>query len=128
MTAETKIAQKTDDPTEHYPDKQASQIQLTVSSLSEMESKLDELSSQVADMKRRLLIFAEMLAEQAKSEILEDANKEAQAALESVRQLAQSEADEIVSKGKIETEALRKRISGRLSSAVEIIVKAIQSA
>ena len=127
MTAQTKVP-GTAAPEEHYPDKQASQIQLAVSSLSEMEARLDELGSQVADMNRRLLIFAETQADQAKSEILEDANREAQAALEIVRQSAQSEADEIVSKGNVETEALRKRISGKLSSAVDVVVKAVQSA
>jgi vacuolar-type H+-ATPase subunit H len=79
-------------------------------------------------MKRRLSIFAETQADQAKTEIIEDANREAQAALESVRQSAQSEADDIVSKGSTETEVLRKRISGKLSSAVDIVVRAVQSA
>jgi vacuolar-type H+-ATPase subunit H len=128
MTAETKTVPGTKSPTEHYPDKHASQIQLAVSALAEMEGKLDELSSQVVDMKRRLLIFAETQADQAKAEIIEDANREAQAALESVRQSAQSEADEIVSRGSTETEALRKRISGKISSAAEIVVRAVQSA
>jgi len=128
MTAETKTVPGTEATTEHYPDKRASQIQLAVSMLSEMEGKLDELNSQVTDMKRRLSIFAETQADQAKTEIIEDANREAQAALESVRQSAQSEADDIVSKGSTETEVLRKRISGKLSSAVDIVVRAVQSA
>ena len=128
MATESKTIMEKLPPTEHYPDKNASQIQQAVSALASMEGKLDDLSSQVADMKRKLLVFAETEAEKAKTEILETVSKEAQDALESVRQSAQNEADGIISKGSSETEALRKRISGKITVAVDIIVKAVQSA
>ena len=115
-------------PVERYPDKNASQIQQAISALSSMESKLDDLSSQVTDMKRRLLVFAENESGKAKAEILDAANKEAQSSLDSVRLSAQKEADGIVAKGSVETEKLRQKISGKIDSAVDIIVKAVQSA
>jgi len=129
MATETKTVPAVLGPQEeHFPDKNASQIQQAVSALASMEAKLDELSSQLVDMKRRLSLYAETETEKAKSEVLEQANREAQSSLESVRKSAQSEADDIVAKGDVETEALRGRITGKISSAVDVIVKAVQSA
>jgi vacuolar-type H+-ATPase subunit H len=128
MASETKTLHNKDPAVEHYPSKQASQIQTAVASLAEMEKKLDELNGQVGDMKRKLVVFAETQADQAKAEIIEQANRETQAALESVRQAAQIEAEQIIATGTSDTESLRKRIAGKTSAAVEIIVKAVQSA
>jgi vacuolar-type H+-ATPase subunit H len=112
---------------EHYPDKQSAKIQSAIASLADMESRLDELNNQVADMKRRLVSFAETQAEQAKAEIIEKASQEAQTAMDAVRNAAQSEADAIVAKGSSDTEALRRKIGGKIDQAVDIIVKSVQS-
>jgi vacuolar-type H+-ATPase subunit H len=113
--------------TERFPDKNAVKIQNAISVLSDMETKLDELSSQVTDMKRRLQTFAESESEKAKAEIVDQANAEAQQALEQARQSAQKEADGIVAKGTADTNVLRARISGKVSQAVDIIVNAVQT-
>jgi vacuolar-type H+-ATPase subunit H len=112
---------------EHYPDKNASKIQSAISVLSDMESKLGDLSGQVSDMKRKLQSFAESESEKAKAEVLDQANREAQAALEELRKSTQKEADAIVAKGSSETEALRAKIAGKVSDAVDVIVNAVQS-
>ena len=112
---------------EHYPDKNASKIQNAISVLSDMETKLGDLTTQVSDMKRKLQSFAETESEKAKSEIIDQANKEAQDALEQLKQSAQKEADAIVAKGTVDTEALRSKISSKVSAAVDIIVNSVQS-
>jgi vacuolar-type H+-ATPase subunit H len=112
---------------ERYPDNNASKIQSAISVLSEMETKLDELSNQVSDMKRKLLNFAETESEKTKSEVIETANREAQEALEAVRRSAQMDADSIIAKGSSDIEVLRSKISGKVSSAADVIVDAVQS-
>ena len=124
MTVQSKQQEK---PAEHYPDKKTSKIQNAINVLSEMETKLGDLSSQVADMKRKLLAFAETESEKAKAEVIEQANKEAQDALDHVRQSAQKEADGIVAKGIAETNELRVKISSKVSDAVDIIVNAVET-
>jgi len=119
MAAETKV--------EHYPDKSAAKIQNAITVLSEMESKLTELSGQVSDMKRRLQSFAESESEKAKSDVIEKANAEAQQALDQLRQSAQKEADVIVAKGTSDSNVLRAKISGKVPQAVDLIVAAVQS-
>jgi vacuolar-type H+-ATPase subunit H len=113
--------------TEHYQEGSASRIQNAITVLSDMESKLAEISSSVADMKRRLQTFAETEGEKAKSEVIDRANKEAQDALEQLRQSAQKEADSIVAKGLEETNQLKTKITGRVSQAVDVIVGAVQT-
>jgi len=120
------IKQQTQD-TEHYPDKNASKIQTAITVLSDMETKLNEISGSVSDIKRRLQTFAETESEKAMAEIVEQANKEAQSALEQVRQSAQKEADAIVVKGIKETDELKTKISAKVSDAVDMIVKAVQT-
>lgn len=112
---------------EHYPDKNASRIQNAISVLSDMETKLGDLSTQVSDMKRKLQSFAESGSEKAKADVIDQANKEAQAALEELRQSAQKEADAIIAKGTSETEELRTKIAGKVSEAVDLVVSAVQS-
>ncbi len=104
MAVEAKQQEK--QTSEHYPDKNASKIQNAINVLSEMETKLGDLSGQVADMKRKLLSFAETESEKAKAEIIDQANKEAQDAIDQLRQSAQKEADGIVAKGIAETNEL----------------------
>jgi vacuolar-type H+-ATPase subunit H len=118
---------KQESSTEHYPDKNASKIQTAISVLSDMESKLDSLSESVADLKRRLQTFSETESEKAKTEVIDEANKEAQAALEQVKLSAQKEADAIVSKGMTETDELKKKISVKVPDAVDMIVKSVQT-
>ncbi len=127
MAVETKQQQEKHD-VERYPDKNASKIQNAISILSDMETKLGGLSGQVSDMKKKLLNFAETESEKAKAEVIEQANKEAQDAMEQVRQSAQKDADAIITRGMAETNQLRARISAKVSDAVEIIVEALQSA
>ena len=124
MAVQTKQSNQS---TEHYPDKNVSKIQNAILVLSDMETRLDDLSGQVSDMRKRLVSFAETESEKAKSEILEQANKEAQDAMEEVRQSAQKEADAIVAKGIKDTNELRTKISAKVSEAVDIIVDAVQS-
>ena len=112
---------------EYYPDKNASKIQNAITVLSEMETNLDGLSAQVADLKKKLLNFAEIESEKAKAEIIEQANKEAQDALDQARAAAQNEASSIVAKGISETNELREKITGKVSEAVNIIVSSVQS-
>ena len=112
---------------EHFPDSNASKIQSAISVLSEMETKLDELSNQVSDMKRKLLNFAESESEKTKSEVIEEANREAQEALEAIRRSAQIDADSIIAKGSSDLNSLRSKISGKVSAAVDIIVEAVKS-
>ncbi|MDA4130390.1 MAG: hypothetical protein OK457_06430 [Thaumarchaeota archaeon] len=111
----------------HFPDSNAAKIQTAISTLSEMEKGLDELNDQVAEMKRRLLSFAESESEKAKSSVIDEASREAQEEMEKVRRSAQMEADSIVAKGSSELEVLRSKIRGKVSDAVEIIVSAVQS-
>jgi len=127
LAVETKQQQEKHD-VERYPDKNASKIQNAISILSDMETKLGGLSGQVSDMKKKLLNFAETESEKAKAEVIEQANKEAQDAMEQVRQSAQKDADAIITRGMAETNQLRARISAKVSDAVEIIVEALQSA
>jgi vacuolar-type H+-ATPase subunit H len=124
LTVETK-QQRQD--AEHYPDKNASKIQTAISVLSDMETKLNELSGSISDMKRRLQTFAETESDKAMAEVVEQANKEAQSALEQVRQAAQREADAIVAKGMQETDELKTKISAKVLGAVDMIVKAVQT-
>jgi vacuolar-type H+-ATPase subunit H len=112
---------------EHYPDKNALKIQNAITVLSEMEAKLDDLNIQVADLKRKLLNFAETESENAKAQIIEQANKEAQDALEVVRKSAQNDASSIVAKGTSDTNELRAKIGSKVSDAVNIIVNSVQS-
>ena len=112
---------------EHYPDKNALKIQNAITVLSEMEAKLDDLNIQVADLKRKLLNFAESESENAKAQIIEQANKEAQDALEVVRKSAQNDASSIVAKGTSDTNELRAKIGSKVSEAVNIIVNSVQS-
>jgi vacuolar-type H+-ATPase subunit H len=112
---------------EHYRDANAAKIQGTISVLAAMESQLDELASQVAEMKRKLHQSAEAEAEKAKSEILDSARKEADDKLETVRAAAKLEADKIVSKGDSDAQALRSRVSKNLPDAVDLIVKTVLS-
>ena len=92
-----------------------------------METGLDELSSQVSDMKRKITAFAESESEKTKAEIVEEANREAQQQLEEVRRSAQMEADHIISKGSADLESFRSRMMGRIPAAVDVIVNAVQS-
>jgi len=124
MAVQTKQSNQS---TEHYPDKNVSKIQNAILVLSDMETRLDDLSGQVSDMRKRLVSFAETESEKAKFEIREQANKEAQDAMEEVRQSAQKEADAIVAKGIKDTNELRTKISAKVSEAVDIIVDAVQS-
>jgi vacuolar-type H+-ATPase subunit H len=112
---------------EHYLDKNTAAIQNVISVLSDMETQLDELGSQVSEMKKKLVQYAETEAEQAKNEILDQARKEAEEKLEAVRASARSEAEKIISRGEVDTQNLRSRVSGNLSSAVDLIVRAVQS-
>ncbi|HXQ92984.1 MAG TPA: hypothetical protein VN739_08260 [Nitrososphaerales archaeon] len=112
---------------EHYTDASASKIQNAITVLSEMETRLDDLTSQVADLKRKLLNFAETESEKAKAEVIEQANKEAQDALDLARESAQKEASSIVTKGTADTNELRAKITGKVSDAVNIIVSSVQS-
>jgi len=112
---------------EHYPDKNAARIQTAIAALAEMEKQLDDLSSQVSDMKRKLQQFAESESDRAKNEIIEQAKKEAEQRLASVRSAANDEAQKIIEKGESDTESLRARVSSRLPEAVNVIVKAVQS-
>jgi len=113
--------------TEHYSDANASKIQNAITVLSEMETRLDDLTSQVADLKRKLLNFAETESEKAKAEVIEQASKEAQDALDLARDSAQKEASSIVAKGTADTNELRAKITGKVSEAVNIIVSSVQS-
>ncbi|MDA4112074.1 MAG: hypothetical protein OK439_06010, partial [Thaumarchaeota archaeon] len=96
MTIQSSEERKKED---RYPDSNASKIQNAISVLSEMEARLDDLSNQVTEMKRKLMNFAETESEKTKSQVIEDANREAQEALEGVRRSAQMEANAIIAKG-----------------------------
>lgn len=78
-------------------------------------------------MKRKLIVYAETEGEATKSEIIEQAKKEAESATDSVKKAAAKEAEAIAKKGESETEALRKRIEMSISQAVDLIVSAVQS-
>ncbi len=112
---------------EHYPTKHESTIKDAIASISAMEKEIDELASQVSDMKKKLVAFAESKADQAKALVIEQANNEAQAYLDSVRKEAQTEAQKIIENGNKDTEALKKRTSGSVSSAVDLIVRSVLS-
>jgi vacuolar-type H+-ATPase subunit H len=92
-----------------------------------METALDELSNQVSDMKRRITSFAESESERTKAEVVDQANGEAQQQLEDVRRSARMDADHIIAKGKADLEVFRAKMQERVSAAVDIIVKAVQS-
>ncbi len=124
MTAQA--SSQTKDP-EHYPDANAAKIQNAIAVLSEMESKMDELSSQVSEMKRKLVFFAESEAEETKNQIVDSARKEADQAIEAVRMAANKDAEEIRRKGDTEAGALRRRVASKLSKAVELVVNAVES-
>ena len=124
MTAQTSQENRIE---EHYPDSNASKIQTAISVLSQMEAGLDDLSSQVSDMKRKLTSFAETEANRAKSEVIDEANREALELLEGVRRSAQTEADSIVSKGSADLEVFRAKMVRKVSAAADIIVNAVQS-
>ncbi len=124
MTAQTSKENRIE---EHYPDSNASKIQTAISVLSQMETGLDDLSSQVTEMKRKLTSFAAVEAEKAKSEVIDEANREARDQLEAVRRSAQMEADAIVSKGSANLEVFRAKMVRKVSAAADIIVNAVQS-
>ncbi len=126
MTSAETVPPAQNQMVEHYPDSNSAKIQKAIASLSAMESSLDELNSQVNEMKRRLVVFAEAQSEQAKAEIIDRANKEAATVLDAVRESAQKEADEIISRGSEQVEALRKSIGSKLPQAVSMIVDAVQ--
>ena len=113
---------------ERFPDKNTARIQNAISALSDMEKELDDLSSQVSEMKRKLGHFAESEADSARNEILDRVRKEAEQKLEAVRASANSEASSIVKKGETDTESLRRKISERLSDAIDLIVRTVSSA
>jgi vacuolar-type H+-ATPase subunit H len=117
---------KTQGP-EHYPDMNATKIQNAITILSQMETNLDDLTTQVADLKKKLLNFAEAESEKAKAEVIDQANKEAEDALDQARESAQNEASLIVAKGTSDTNELRAKITGKVSEAVNIIVGSVQS-
>ena len=108
-------------------DKNAARIQNAISVLAVMEKQLDDLSAEVADMKRKLQLYAETEADLAKAEILDSARREADEKLNSVRASAREEADKIIQRGNSDTERLRSKVSGSLPSAVDLIVKTVLS-
>jgi vacuolar-type H+-ATPase subunit H len=102
-----------------------SSIQEAVEYIASMEKQIDELSGQVADMKKKLKAYAEDISERAKSEVVEAANKESEEYLRGVRASSEAEAKNIVSRGDLDSEALRKRVSGKIPRAVDVIVQAV---
>jgi len=100
-----------------------SEIERTVTILSEMEKELDDLKLEVEDMKRKLIARVKEEAEKARDEAIIEIQTKAQAELEKARQEAEEEARKIITQTRGEMEQLKAKIDRLFDRAVDTVAK-----
>ncbi|MGD1054483.1 MAG: hypothetical protein ABR867_00155 [Nitrososphaerales archaeon] len=99
-----------------------SPIEATVKALIEFESELDRVKTEVLEANKKMIKYADGLAESAKSDEISKAQQQVSERLAKARAEAESEVESIRKKGESSSKSLEASISKRRAEAVEEVV------
>jgi vacuolar-type H+-ATPase subunit H len=97
-------------------------IEATVKALIEFESELDRMKAETLEAKKKMVTYAEGLAESAKSDTISKAQQQVSERLARARAEAEGEAESIRKKGESSLRSLEASISKRKAKAIEEVV------
>lgn len=96
-----------------------------VGSLSELESDIDKINSQVDEMKRRLMAQSNDQIDQLKQQIITMATEEAKKIVDSAKAEAEAESATILKEAEKNLAAIKKNIEASFDKAVDSIIKTV---
>ncbi|MGD0477703.1 MAG: hypothetical protein ABSB29_06000 [Nitrososphaerales archaeon] len=97
-------------------------IEATVKALIEFESELDRTKAEALEAKKKMVKYAEGLAESAKSDTISKAQQQVSERLAKARAEAEGEAESIRKRGELSLKNFEASIYGRKVKAIEEVV------
>ena len=100
-------------------------VEKVINSLSDFENELEEIKNKSEIKKTELINMAESEVEKIQNDIIKKATENKNKNVSENIKKDKAKADEIISKGKTNTERLQKKIDSKFDSAVKDVVKKI---
>lgn len=108
-------------------EQESSSIEYIISALSGLENDIDNLTSRVGDMKKRLIAYSNEEIEKLKQQIITIADKEAKKIIDDTKREAEEESSVIVKEADEILAKIKKNIDSSYGKAVERVVTLILS-
>ncbi len=99
-----------------------------IKALSGLESDIDSLNENLADMKKQLNQKAQKEIDQLKDQISQMATKEAETIISEAREKAKSEAQRILTSGDVNLKDVQNKIDTKFDEAVDHVVSTVLKA
>ena len=116
--------------TKDYPTSTAApaKVDTIIKALSALESDIDSLSQNLADMKKQLNQKAQREIEKLTEQVSQMATKEAEAMISEAREKAKSESQRILTTADINLKDVQNKIDSKFNEAVEVVVSMVLKA
>jgi len=116
--------------TKDYPTSTASpaKVDTIIKALSALESDIDSLGQNLADMKKKLNQKAQREIEKLTEQVSQMATKEAGAMISEAREKAKSESQRILTTADINLKDVQNKIDSKFNEAVEVVVSMVLKA
>jgi vacuolar-type H+-ATPase subunit H len=116
--------------TKDYPTSTASpaKVDTIIKTLSALESDIDSLGQNLADMKKQLNQKAQREIEKLTEQVSQMATKEAEAMISEAREKAKSESQRILTAADINLKDVQNKIDSKFNEAVEVVVSTVLKA
>ncbi len=99
-----------------------------IKALSGLESDIDSLNENLADMKKQLNQKAQKEIDKLKEQVIQMATKEAEAIISEAKEKAKSESQRIQTTGDVNLKDVRSRIDTKFNEAVDHVVSTVLKA
>lgn len=99
-----------------------------IKALSGLESDIDSLNENLADMKKQLNQKAQNEIEQLKEQVIQLATKEAETIISEYREKAKSESQRILASGDVNLKDVQDKIDTKFNEAVDHVVSTVLKA
>ena len=116
--------------TKDYPTSTAdpAKVDTIIKALSALESDIDSLGQNLADMKKKLNQKAQREIEKLTEQVSQMATKEAEAMISEAREKAKSESQRILTTADINLKDVQNKIDSKFNEAVEVVVSMVLKA
>jgi len=116
--------------TKDYPTSTATpaKVDTIIKALSALESDIDSLGQNLADMKKKLNQKAQREIEKLTEQVSQMATKEAGAMISEAREKAKSESQRILTTADINLKDVQNKIDSKFNEAVEVVVSMVLKA
>jgi V/A-type H+/Na+-transporting ATPase subunit G/H len=103
-------------------------VEKIIKALSGLESDIDSLNENLADMKKQLYQKAQKEIDQLKEQVIQMATKEAEKIISDAREKAKSEAQRILTSGDVNLKDVQNKIDTKFDEAVDHVLSTVLKA